>query len=440
MPTQTKDPVSTISPQADLPPMPPAFQSVAPPPAANTPPVISSSPKKKFGGGRIIATLLGLLLLVGGVGAGYLLTQQPQLFQQLAGGGGGGAGCGAGYYPCNSGCCPVATPKPSQKPNCNGGASRACTTGGCSGVQICNGVDWGPCVKSDPACGTGGGGGSPAGSENGPCLNGGSGGASGDGCNTGLHCVNGKCQRTSTPNPCGAGLIQCNGVCTAKTSCPNVPAGGFCTSTSDCQSGYVCQPSGTPGQPGTCVVSPTVDCGGAAKGSPCTSGSDCHCTGGDACTGKVCDPDTHSACLNQGRSWCVNQSGNGYTCCVAQYVCVPPPGKGCMPQTGGNTTTPTTASCQGLTTYSSTWNLLSTSQLSGLKAGDKINFCALGTASAGTFDMARFTINGTVMASTSTKGQGAAASAYCQNYSIPQNTTTFNISAEVHHVTLGWVK
>lgn len=51
-------------------------------------------PKKKFGGGRIIATILGILLLVGGVGAGLILTQQQQLFQQKASTGVATASCG----------------------------------------------------------------------------------------------------------------------------------------------------------------------------------------------------------------------------------------------------------------------------------------------------------------------------------------------------------
>lgn len=93
---QPPDVQSVISPQVDLPPLSPDFQSVGndtggPAPQAPAgsappmvPPVISSGPKKKFGGGRVIATILGILLLVGGVGAGLLLTQQQQLFQQKA--------------------------------------------------------------------------------------------------------------------------------------------------------------------------------------------------------------------------------------------------------------------------------------------------------------------------------------------------------------------
>jgi len=50
---------------------------------SDLPPMVAA-PKKKFGGKRIIATILGIFLLVGGIGAGIVLTQQQQLFQQKA--------------------------------------------------------------------------------------------------------------------------------------------------------------------------------------------------------------------------------------------------------------------------------------------------------------------------------------------------------------------
>ena len=87
------EPVSTgqNAPKNDIPAVPPANQSTNPPiivdAGSGAPPDISSATpkaKKKFGAGKIIATILGLVVLVGGVGAGILLTQQPQLFQQKA--------------------------------------------------------------------------------------------------------------------------------------------------------------------------------------------------------------------------------------------------------------------------------------------------------------------------------------------------------------------
>lgn len=82
-----------LSPQADLPPLPPEFQSVvetkvvndgsAAPPGPEVTNLVNA-PKKKFGTKKIIATILGILLLIGGVGAGIALTSQKQLFQQKA--------------------------------------------------------------------------------------------------------------------------------------------------------------------------------------------------------------------------------------------------------------------------------------------------------------------------------------------------------------------
>jgi len=91
MPNQSDPNQSTnqsINQPTDLPPIPPAFQnlpsdtgSASPPPDFSS---VISAPKKKFGTAKIIASILGLVVLIGGVGAGIVLTQQPQLFQQKA--------------------------------------------------------------------------------------------------------------------------------------------------------------------------------------------------------------------------------------------------------------------------------------------------------------------------------------------------------------------
>jgi len=154
-----------LSPSADLPPMPPAFQSVPdessvsptespasdqptdePKPEetsqdtgsaapSDTPPVVSS-PKKKFGSGKIIATILGILLLVGGVGTGVYLTQQNQNISEKA----YDAPCTkdqatcSGYYKCNkpSGWCHVFSGTELGSVSCATGGANDC-------ISLCQG-------------------------------------------------------------------------------------------------------------------------------------------------------------------------------------------------------------------------------------------------------------------------------------------------------------
>ncbi len=104
-------------------------------------------------------------------------------------------------------------------------------------------------------------------------------------------------------------------------------------------------------------------------------------------------------------------------------------------------TTPTPAAaapyCGAVVAYDSNWNALSSTDLSSLTAGAAINFCVTGSATSGTFDMARFIINGVQQADTTTKKPGSTT-AFCQSYTIPKDTATFTISAKIHHSTLGW--
>jgi hypothetical protein len=71
-----------------------------------------------------------------------------------------------------------------------------------------------------------------------------------------------------------------------------------------------------------------------------------------------------------------------------------------------------------------------------LGVGKTVNFCVLGTASEGTFDRAKFTIN--TVAQTETTTKRPTTNDYCQSYTIPSGVTTFNVTAQIHHVTLGW--
>lgn len=102
--SQETTPSVPLSPQADLPPLPPEFQGVvetkteinlpsvsqspsengsAAPQEANITNLVNA-PKKKFGTKKVIATILGVLMLIGGIGVGITLLSQKQLFQQRA--------------------------------------------------------------------------------------------------------------------------------------------------------------------------------------------------------------------------------------------------------------------------------------------------------------------------------------------------------------------
>lgn len=94
------------------------------------------------------------------------------------------------------------------------------------------------------------------------------------------------------------------------------------------------------------------------------------------------------------------------------------------------------ASCQNVKAYSSTWTLLTNTQLSQLKVGDSVNFCVTGVATGGSFNKAKFTINNVAQAETTTVRPSSTD--FCQPYVIPAATTNFSVKAQINHVTLGW--
>ncbi len=177
----------------------------------------------------------------------------------------------------------------------------------------------------------------------------------------------------------------------------------------------------------------------------------CHCTGGQACTGYECVNQewVQNVCISQGRSWCSNsEAGGGMTCCAAGYVCNPG-GEGCVP--GGNPSNPPrsnppsnppsstpqiTATCQNIKAYSTSWTVLTQSQLANTPVGGHINFCVTGATTGGSFNKGRFSVNGTALGETTTQRPGSQD--YCKEYVIPANTSTFTVVGDIHHVTLGW--
>jgi hypothetical protein len=108
------------------------------------------------------------------------------------------------------------------------------------------------------------------------------------------------------------------------------------------------------------------------------------------------------------------------------------------------------ASCQSVKAYTSSsstssWTLLTSSDLSALTGGTVINFCVAGTADTGSFDKAQFTITyftggedgvATVMPETTTKRPSSED--FCQSFTIPLNANSIIATAKIHHTTLGW--
>lgn len=110
------------------------------------------------------------------------------------------------------------------------------------------------------------------------------------------------------------------------------------------------------------------------------------------------------------------------------------------PTTPNNSPTPTTpnttAACGDVKAYDTNWKLLTSDDLKSLKTGAIVRFAVAGTTNSGSFDKARFTINGTQRPEVTTKKP--STDEFYDEYTIPAGTTSFTVSAQVHHVVLGW--
>ncbi|MBU1066232.1 hypothetical protein KKE60_00315, partial [Patescibacteria group bacterium] len=94
----------------------------------------------------------------------------------------------------------------------------------------------------------------------------------------------------------------------------------------------------------------------------------------------------------------------------------------------------TTASCLDISVFDIEWSPIT--NLSSLVAGDVVRFTVAGTTNSGSFDKARFTINGVLRTEVTTKRP--STNEFYDEYTIPEDITTFTINAEIHHTTLGW--
>lgn len=118
-------------------------------------------------------------------------------------------------------------------------------------------------------------------------------------------------------------------------------------------------------------------------------------------------------------------------------------GGGSTPTPGGGTgptSTPAPAAyCQNILAYDTNWTRLTNQQLATTVAGDQLYYCVSGYANTGTFDKARFTINGVLYPDTTLLRPGSTAD-YCYQYKVPANVYSFNVQGEVHNTVLGWFK
>jgi hypothetical protein len=96
-----------------------------------------------------------------------------------------------------------------------------------------------------------------------------------------------------------------------------------------------------------------------------------------------------------------------------------------------------TARCNEVVAYDANWNMLSSSQLAALVSRDVVRFAVSGTTTGGTFDKARFSINGVQQAEVTTQKPGS--SEFYQEYTIPDGTINFSVSAQIYHSSLGWL-
>ncbi len=99
-------------------------------------------------------------------------------------------------------------------------------------------------------------------------------------------------------------------------------------------------------------------------------------------------------------------------------------------------------SCGEVLAYDTDWNLLSQSDLSNLSPNETVRFAVTGKTSSGTFEAAKFTINGVEQPET-TKNRVVDVRVYTaiefyMDYVIPSGVDSFQVSAKVKHSLDGW--
>ncbi len=357
--------------------------------------VNSPKPSRKINKKIIVAGIAFLAITVGGLLAGVTLVGTQQYNKSLAS-------------------------------NCPGGSVGACTNicrSGCGGSDNPT-----QCVNGCP----------------GACANICSGGS-------GYVCGNGRCDspgesQSNCPQDCGSpatGAPSCAG---ALQSCESKA----------CCSGYVCQ-----GNTGSRVCQ-------AVNNGSCNSGG-ARCGGSQGYIGFKCSSLTNGQCNSNAATFDSMSAASAYAggCGQADQVWVGGP---CNRQLCGDysissnsctsttqappaTTPPTTppatpiivggplpitvlAQCFEVKVFNTDWTQIMISDLASKHAGDTVYFSVGGTATAGSFDKARFTVNGQLRAEVTALRPGTTE--FYDVYTIPEGITTLTVAAQIHHISLGW--
>ncbi len=105
---------------------------------------------------------------------------------------------------------------------------------------------------------------------------------------------------------------------------------------------------------------------------------------------------------------------------------------------GANTAAPY---CQEIKAYDTNWVQIPTSELSNLKAGDKVRFVVKGFGASGSFTKAAFRINNAypTQADNITATRPGTTDEFYYEYTIPATTRTFSILGHVYHSTNVWI-
>lgn len=392
----------------------PALNQTPPPPPASGSVVAIKPTRGKIGPTGIIATIFGVLLLVGATLGGVLLVQQNQEIREKA----GTDSCDwcAGTDQC---------------PNPASDSSRAQAV--CGGLNCCQG--WHQA--------TSGGGTQPPPSCTGISCNGG-------------QCVDGTIFAPDSCAPQATCEQRANDACAghggvAITDIQNPsPSSNPASSPVSSAYGSACtgscctlQTSTIPACASNCWVV-KYKCPGADAGIPCnlngvtTGFGSTQCMDSNYCGSQQVDV----RCTNYDTSQpdCAGrQSGDAISaitnknpgaCTITSPIPIATETPSSPP--GGNTLS---ASCLNIKAYDTSWNQLTAADLANLQVGDIVRFAVKGSATSGTFNKARFTINNILRPEVTTTNPSDTQQFY-DEYTIPDGVTTFTIGAEIHHATL----